>query len=73
MDIFIAKVKYPNDTKNNHVPHQNFIGYIDDDKIIFYSISSLTNNKMALKNILIITIPSFPTNRLKIISKHHHL
>lgn len=42
MDIFIARVQFPNDPSNNLVPHQMFVGeYISKSHIEFYSISSV--------------------------------
>lgn len=41
MDIVICKIKYPNDPTGNIQAHQHFVGYISDDKIVLYSISSV--------------------------------
>lgn len=42
MDIFIARVKFPNDPTGTIVPHQLFVGnYIANSSIEFYSISSI--------------------------------
>ena len=42
MDIFIARVKFPNDPTGTIVPHQLFVGnYISNSSIEFYSISSI--------------------------------
>lgn len=42
MDIFIARVRFPNDPSHNLVPHQMFVGkYVSQSHIEFYSISSI--------------------------------
>lgn len=41
MNIIICKIKYPNDPTNNLKPHQHFIGELDSDKLVLYSISSV--------------------------------
>lgn len=42
MDVFIARVKFPNDPIQSLVAHQMFIGkYISNSLIEFYSISSI--------------------------------
>ena len=49
MDIFIARVKFPNDPTGTIVPHQLFVGnYISNSSIEFYSISSIlgTENRV---------------------------
>lgn len=46
MDIFIARVQFPNDPTGTNVPHQLFVGmYISDICIEFYSISSILNKE----------------------------
>lgn len=42
MDVFIARVRFPNDPSQNLVPHQMFIGqYVSESHVEFYSISSI--------------------------------
>ncbi len=41
MDILICRLHYPNDPTGNLGVHQNFVGVISNDHIVFYSISSL--------------------------------
>lgn len=42
MDVFIARVRFPNDPSQNLVPHQMFIGqYVSESHVEFYSISSV--------------------------------
>ncbi|WP_073507742.1 hypothetical protein [Streptobacillus notomytis] len=41
MDICIFKIKYSTDPTKSLNPHQHFIGYQDNNLIIFYSISSI--------------------------------
>ena len=46
MDIFIARVQFPNDPTGTNVPHQFFVGmYISNIAIEFYSISSILNKE----------------------------
>lgn len=46
MDIFIARVQFPNDPTRTNVPHQLFVGtYIANLSIEFYSISSTLNKE----------------------------
>ena len=46
MDIFIARVQFPNDPTGTNVPHQLFVGmYISHICIEFYSISSILNKE----------------------------
>lgn len=46
MDIFIARVQFPNDPTGTNVPHQLFVGmYISNESIEFYSISSILNKE----------------------------
>lgn len=46
MDIFIARVQFPNDPTGTNVPHQLFVGmYISDICVEFYSISSILNKE----------------------------
>ena len=46
MDIFIARVQFPNDPTGTNVPHQLFVGmYISNESIDFYSISSILNKE----------------------------
>ncbi|HEP1272046.1 TPA: hypothetical protein ACJ66A_001043 [Streptococcus pyogenes] len=42
MDVFIARVKFPNDPNQSLVAHQMFVGkYISSSLVEFYSISSI--------------------------------
>lgn len=52
MDIFIARVKFPNDPTGTIVPHQFFVAnYILDSSIEFYSISSVLHKEKRVYSI----------------------
>lgn len=52
MDIFIARVEFPNDPMGTNVPHQLFVGtYISNLSIEFYSISSILNKEKRVYSI----------------------
>lgn len=52
MDIFIARVQFPNDPTRNNVPHQLFVGtHISNLSIEFYSISSTLNKESRIYSI----------------------
>lgn len=45
MDIIICKIRYPNDPTNDLKPHQHFVGELDCDKLVLYSISSVARKE----------------------------
>lgn len=45
MDIIICTLKYPNDPKGNLTPHQHFVGFLSENILELYSISSLQNKE----------------------------
>lgn len=52
MDIFIARVQFPNDPTRTNVPHQLFVAtYISNLSIEFYSISSTFNKERRIYSI----------------------
>lgn len=48
MDILIFRIIYPNDRYGRLNVHQHFVGYLDDEYLIFYSISSILGKEKRL-------------------------
>lgn len=50
MDILICRIKYPNDPKNQTIPHQHFVSCYKDGILELYSISSILGKEYKVYN-----------------------